>query len=298
MARRHLLDLSRRSGRLLTMLGNSLFTLLDDIASLLDDVAAMTKVATKKTAGVLGDDLALNAEQVSGVEAKRELAVIWAVAKGSVWNKAILVPLALILSIALPMLVTPLLMLGGSFLCFEGAEKLLHRSAKGSPAPPQSEEQRIRGAIRTDLILSGEIIIISLGTVSQEPWPMRLAALLGVSAVMTVGVYGLVAVIVKLDDIGLLLSRRSGGSRLGTWLVAGAPLLLRFLSVAGTAAMFLVGGGIVAHGIPWLHALSHRASELPIGLVWSSAFEGLVGLLLGFVLALIQKGFAKKSAAN
>jgi predicted DNA repair protein MutK len=250
---------------------SSLLTLLDDIASLLDDVATLSKVAAKQTAGVLGDDLALNAQQVSGVTADREWPVVWAVAKGSLVNKAILVPAALAISAVAPVLVTPLLMVGGAYLCFEGFEKLAHaRSPKPTPTvgqadPPvdpepllsgvELERIRVRGAVRTDFILSAEIIAITLGTVAAEPLATQLLVLSGVAVLMTIGVYGLVAGIVKIDDVGLWLSRQPGaGSRAaGKALVRCAPWLMKGLSVAGTAAMFLVGGGILAHGVPTLH---------------------------------------------
>lgn len=260
------------------MAGSSLLALIDDIATLLDDVAAMTKVAAKQTAGVLGDDLALNAQQVSGVNADRELPVVWAVAKGSLVNKAILVPAALTLNAAAPMLVTPLMMAGGAYLCFEGVEKLAHRWLH-----PASEEQhehaalldavvdpeidlvafekdKIKGAIRTDFILSAEIIVITLGAVASAPFLQQVAVLTGIAVIMTIGVYGLVGGIVKLDDAGLLLSGHSGQGlwsrgvrQFGRALVNAAPPLMRLLSVAGTAAMFLVGGGILSHSIPLLH---------------------------------------------
>jgi predicted DNA repair protein MutK len=255
----------------------SLLTLLDDISTILDDVATMTKVASSKTAGVLGDDLALNAQQVSGVMADRELAVVWAVAKGSALNKLILVPLAILISAIAPWAITPLLVLGGIYLCFEGVEKLAHRwmSAGSHHAAEatahtahqgasveagQTEREKIRGAIRTDFILSAEIIVIALGTVAAATLPVRIGVLTAVAVIMTVGVYGAVAAIVKLDDLGLHLSRASGqtvSARLkrtaGAAIVSAAPWLMKSLSVIGTAAMFLVGGGILVHGVPALH---------------------------------------------
>jgi hypothetical protein len=254
-------------------MATSLLALLDDITSVLDDVATMTKVATKKTAGVLGDDLALNAQQVSGVRADRELPVVWAVAKGSLWNKAILVPAALAISAFAPWLVTPLLIVGGLFLCYEGVEKLAHKflHRNGAQAAHREqlarsvvdpavdlmalEKQKIKGAIRTDFILSAEIIVIALGTVAAAPLPQRVAVLVGIALLMTVGVYGLVAAIVKLDELGLHLSRRAGAlaQAVGRGILATAPWLMKFLSVAGTIAMFLVGGGILTHGVPLLH---------------------------------------------
>jgi predicted DNA repair protein MutK len=271
--------------------GSGLLALLDDVASFLDDVAVLTKVAAKKTAGVLGDDLALNAEQVCGVSAARELPVVWAVAKGSLVNKAILVPAALAVSALVPALVTPLLMLGGAYLCTEGVEKLAHslprangeagahRAAIARAAADETvdlvalEKRRIRGAIRTDFILSAEIVVISLGTVAGAPFGKQVATLCGIALGMTVGVYGLVAGIVKMDDAGLRLVGCGGpGARdavargLGRTLLAVAPRLLRFLSVAGLVAMFLVGGGILSHGIPGAHDAVH-AWTAPLGRV-------------------------------
>jgi uncharacterized protein len=284
-------------------MASSLFALIDDIATLLDDVALLTKVAAQKTAGVLGDDLALNAQQVSGVAAERELPVVWAVGKGSMLNKAILVPAALILSVTLPWVITPLLMLGGAYLCFEGFEKLAHSFLHRSDHPDDLsdelmqaladpsvdlvalEKDKIKGAIRTDFVLSAEIIAITLGTVQNSPWPTQLAVLAGVAVVMTVGVYGLVAGIVKIDDLGLYLSRlpvvgSRWKQRLGLGLVDAAPWLMKTLSVLGTAAMFLVGGGILSHGLPWLH---HAALALGEGF---AAGTGSAGALLGSVVAL------------
>jgi hypothetical protein len=275
-------------------MATSLLALLDDIATILDDVSVMTKVAAKKTAGVLGDDLALNAEQVSGVRADRELAVVWAVAKGSVRNKLILVPAALAVSAFLPWAVTPLLMVGGLFLCYEGfekvAHKLLHRPeedeahhvahraalARSREELLSVEKDKIRGAIRTDFILSAEIIVISLGTVAQRELPVQVGVLVGIGALMTVGVYGLVAGIVKLDDLGLRLSRSAGAAlaAAGRGILRAAPWLMKFLSVAGTAAMFLVGGGILVHGI---HAIAEWVGEAAVG---AAAIPG-VGAVLG-----------------
>jgi len=259
------------------MAGASLLTLIDDIASILDDVAVMGKVAAKKTAGVLGDDLALNAQQVSGVNADRELPVVWAVAKGSLKNKAILVPAALAIGAFAPWAVTPLLMLGGAYLCFEGFEKLAHKYMHDGADDPVAvnkaaansaadivalEKEKIKGAITTDFILSAEIIVIALGTVADAPFTQQVTVVAGIAVVMTVGVYGLVAGIVKLDDAGLYLSQRSGAvSRaFGRMLLTGAPLLMKTLSVVGTAAMFMVGGSIIGHGIPALHHFSEGAA--------------------------------------
>ncbi len=306
------------------MAGSSLLALLDDIATILDDVSVMTKVAAKKTAGVLGDDLALNAQQVTGVNADRELPVVWAVAKGSAVNKAILVPAALAISAFLPWAVTPLLMFGGLYLCYEGVEKLAHKFLHSKEEDEAHhaeltqalvdpnvdlvavEKEKIKGAVRTDFILSAEIIVISLGVVAGAPFMTRVMALVGVGVLMTVGVYGLVAGIVKLDDAGLFLSRRTGDGAwarfqrgLGVGLLKGAPYLMKFLSVAGTVAMFLVGGGILTHGVSTLHhgieGLAHHAGEVPVigallgGLTSALANIG-VGLLSGAVALLVVLG--------
>ena len=254
------------------MAGTSLLTLIDDIATTLDDVAVMTKVATKKTAGVLGDDLALNAQQVTGVNADRELPVVWAVAKGSAINKAILVPAALVISQLVPWLVTPLLMAGGLFLCFEGFEKVFekffHQKDDHAESKPQIqdlvqyEKDKIKGAVRTDFILSAEIVVITLGTVATAPLMKQFLTLSMIAVLMTVGVYGFVALIVKLDDAGIYFSRKAnpGAVAFGRFLLKFAPLLMKFLGIAGTIAMFLVGGGILTHGIPQLH---HWKETLP-----------------------------------
>jgi uncharacterized protein len=264
-------------------MASSLFALLDDIATILDDVSVMTKVAAKKTAGVLGDDLALNAQQVAGVSASRELPVVWAVAKGSALNKAILVPAALLISALMPWAITPLLMIGGSFLCFEGAEKLVHKFLH-----PQ-DEAKIKGAIRTDFILSAEIIVISLGAAAGAGLAQRFGVLTAIAVIMTVGVYGLVAGIVKLDDAGLALINRKNqlAQALGRGILAMAPKLMKFLSVAGTTAMFLVGGGIVAHGIAPLHhgqVALEQALDQPWSLLASLLYTGLIGIVLGAAL--------------
>jgi predicted DNA repair protein MutK len=289
----------------------SLLALLDDIASVLDDVATLTQLAAKKTAGVLGDDLALNAQQVAGVRAERELPVVWAVTKGSLLNKAILVPAALAISALAPALITPLLMVGGAYLCFEGFEKLAHRAlhsrAEDAAAHealvqalvnPQAdlvalEKDKIRGAIRTDFILSAEIVVISLGTVAGVSLAQQFSVLAGIALLMTVGVYGLVAGIVKLDDAGLWLSQRAGALQqaLGRGLLGAAPWLMKGLSVVGTVAMFLVGGGILGHGIaPLHHAVEGWAAGAgPVGGVLLPLLaDGLVGLLAGaLVLAAV-----------
>lgn len=254
------------------MAGTSLLTLIDDIATTLDDVAVMTKVATKKTAGVLGDDLALNAQQVTGVNADRELPVVWAVAKGSAINKAILVPAALLISQFAPWLVTPLLMAGGLFLCFEGFEKVFekffHKKEDHVEERKQIqdislyEKEKIKGAVRTDFILSAEIVVITLGTVATVPLMKQFLTLAMIAVLMTVGVYGLVGLIVKLDDAGVYLRNSSNkvSASLGSFLLKFAPLLMKFLGIAGTIAMFLVGGGILTHGVPQLH---HFKETLP-----------------------------------
>ncbi len=306
------------------MAGVGLLALLDDIASILDDVSVLTKIAAKntagmlddvstltkvaaqKTAGVLGDDLALNAQQVSGVTADRELPVVFAVFKGSLLNKAILVPAAIAVSAFMPRLVTPCLMLGGAYLCFEGAEKVLHRFFSGpgkvkkeekpvrTPVDAATEEkQKIRGAVRTDFILSAEIIVIALGTVPDDAsLALRATVLSVIGVVMTVGVYGLVAGIVKLDDAGLLLLRKypAGGlgKALGSFLLGLSPRLMRLLAVAGTIAMFLVGGGILAHGLPWLHPAVDAAAALPLPALWNMLLNLAVGAVAGCFLAALS----------
>ena len=295
---------------------SSLLALLDDITSVLDDVATMTKVATQKTAGVLGDDLALNAKQVTGVKADRELPVVWAVAKGSLVNKAILVPLALLLSALAPWAVTPLMVLGGLYLCFEGAEKIVHRLLHSKQEDAEQREKltravadpaidlvalekdKIKGAIRTDFILSAEIIVISLGTVATAPLLSRIIVLVGIALLMTAGVYGLVAGIVKLDDGGLALTR-SGSTALqamGRSVLVATPWLMKGLSVAGTIAMFLVGGGILTHGVPALHHLiagllhGFDGVTIKLGTLLLDAAAGLVaGLLVLLAVTIFQR---------
>ncbi|WP_418320258.1 DUF808 domain-containing protein [Piscinibacter sakaiensis] len=295
-------------------MASSLLALLDDVATILDDVAVLTKVAAKKTAGVLGDDLALNAQQVSGVSAKREIPVVWAVFKGSALNKLILVPVALAISAFAPWAVTPLLMAGGLFLCFEGFEKVAHRwlhrreddeahhaeLTKALVDPKVDlvalEKDKIKGAIRTDFILSAEIIAITLGTVQDADTVTRLAVLATIAAVMTIGVYGLVAGIVKLDDFGLYLSRKQGGTAaLGRGIVSFAPYLMKGLTIAGTAAMFLVGGGILVHGIaPLAHLIEAQAEAFGgvMAIVVSSLLNALVGIIAGGLAVALFKGFS------
>ncbi len=288
------------------MAGASLLTLLDDIASLLDDVSVLTKVAAKKTAGVLGDDLALNAEQVTGVRAERELPVVWAVFKGSVVNKLILVPSALAISAILPWLITPLLMIGGAFLCYEGFEKVAHRllhpkseddaehAARIRAVADENvdmvafEKRRIKGAIRTDAVLSAEIIVIALGTVQDATLGVRIGVVTAIAALMTIGVYGLVAGIVRLDDAGLHLLREKAETAWGNFkrwtgrmILKLAPKLMKSLAVVGTAAMFLVGGGILVHGIPSVEAVIHMLIRL---LFSDNGIGGLLGGLLTMLL--------------
>ncbi len=287
------------------MPAGSLLALLDDITSTLDDVAAMTKVATKKTAGVLGDDLALNAEQVAGVSADRELPVVWAVAKGSAKNKLILAPAALLLSAVAPWAVTPLLMFGGTFLCFEGVEKLahkfLHRGEAHAPIaevdPQQAEKAKIRGAIRTDFVLSAEIIVIALGTVATAPLPKRVLVVCVLAALMTVGVYGLVAGIVKLDDLGLSLLRRSSSvaRKVGGAIIRAVPYLMKALAIAGTLAMFLVGGGILTHGFPRLERLiaGWAAAAGPAKALVPALVDLGVGVVVGTVALTLWTGASR-----
>jgi hypothetical protein len=293
--------------------GSSLLALIDDIATILDDVAVLTKVATKKTAGVLGDDLALNAQQVAGVRADRELPVVWAVAKGSLVNKAILVPAALAISAFAPWLITPLLMVGGAFLCYEGVEKLAHKffhqdeervhHAEHLKAVADEhvdlvalEKSKVKGAIRTDFILSAEIIVIALGTVASQPFGTQVAVMVAIALLMTAGVYGLVAGIVKLDDLGLHLSRSSSGgaAAIGRGILRLAPWLMKALSVAGTAAMFLVGGSIVLHGLPVMaHAVEAALANLSgwLQTLGSMLAEGVFGIVVGaVVLAVVALG--------
>jgi uncharacterized protein len=296
------------------MAGSSLLALIDDIATLLDDVTVMTKIAAKKTAGVLGDDLALNAQQVSGVQAERELPVVWAVAKGSMINKAILVPTALALSYWLPMLILPLLMIGGAYLCYEGFEKLAHKYLHSQQEDEQHhqellraiqdtnvdlvqfEKEKIKGAIRTDFVLSAEIIVISLGTIAKASFVNQALVLVSIAIVMTVGVYGFVALIVKLDDIGLhLLNRPSAFSQMmGNFLIKITPKLMKLLSVLGTAAMFMVGGGIVVHGIEPLHHFIENLAEM--SWIISPLASGIIGVVVG-ALVLGVVGLSNKILA-
>ncbi|MBA6340243.1 DUF808 domain-containing protein [Colwellia sp. MB02u-10] len=296
------------------MAGSSLLTLLDDIATVLDDVAILSKVAVKKTAGVLGDDLALNAEQVSGVKADRELPVVWAVAKGSFLNKLILVPSALFISAFLPPLITVLLVIGGLFLCFEGFEKVSHKflHSKKALADEQQallnavndenidiaafEKEKIKGAIRTDFILSAEIVVIALGTVQEAAFQTQVLVVSTLAIAITVGVYGLVAGIVKLDDLGLYLLKNSVSghfkalqSTMGRGLLMFAPFLMKLLTVVGTIAMFLVGGGIIVHSFSWLGRQFHYL-ELWVGQYLGSLSESILSILLNGITGIIAGG--------
>ncbi|QQU54124.1 DUF808 domain-containing protein [Serratia liquefaciens] len=288
------------------MAGSSLLTLIDDIASLLDDVSLMTKMAAKKTAGVLGDDLALNAQQVTGVKADRELPVVWSVAKGSFINKAILVPLALLISAFAPWAITPLLMVGGAYLCYEGFEKVFHRLTHKKQDGEENkealnanedvaayEQRKVKGAIRTDFVLSAEIIAITLGTVAGATFSQQVIVLCGIAIVMTVGVYGIVAGIVKLDDLGLYLSRKSSAlaRSIGSGIVSAAPYLMKTLSVVGTIAMFMVGGGILTHGLPPVHHLFEDwASYATVVPTFGQILQGVIPALLNVVFGLVAGG--------
>ncbi|QZE47604.1 DUF808 family protein [Citrobacter farmeri] len=297
------------------MAGSSLLTLLDDIATLLDDISMMGKLAAKKTAGVLGDDLSLNAQQVTGVRANRELPVVWSVAKGSLVNKVILVPLALLISAFIPWAITPLLMIGGAFLCFEGVEKVLHtlesRKQKEDPAERQRrlealaaqdplafEKDKIKGAVRTDFILSAEIVAITLGIVAEAPLLNQVLVLSGIALVVTIGVYGLVGLIVKLDDMGYWLAEKTSvlAQALGKGLLVVAPWLMKSLSVVGTLAMFLVGGGIVVHGVaPLHHAIEQFAQQQSavVALILPTLLNLVLGFIIGAIVVLLVKAVAK-----
>lgn len=290
-------------------MASSLLLLLDDIATVLDDVAVMSKMAAKKTAGVLGDDLALNAQQVSGVHSDRELPVVWNVAKGSFINKLILVPLALLISVIAPWAINPLLMIGGLFLCYEGVEKVLHslhhKKAKTVDEAQQElehvevdlvafEKEKVKGAIRTDFILSAEIVVISLGTVATASFITQLSVLSIIAIAMTVGVYGFVALIVKIDDIGLHLTEQTSNlkQKIGRGLLVFAPILMKTLTIVGTIAMFLVGGGIINHAVPWMHHFSEDTveyvQEIPsIGNIIGALAPTSLNLLIGFIAGLL-----------
>ncbi|OTM62516.1 DUF808 domain-containing protein [Acinetobacter pittii] len=309
-------------------MASGLLLLLDDIATILDDVALMSKMAAKKTAGVLGDDLALNAQQVTGVRADRELPIVWKVAKGSFVNKLILVPLALLISVIAPWLINPLLMLGGLFLCYEGVEKVLHTimhkkasTSEEAKAELETEEldlatfekEKIKGAVRTDFILSAEIVVITLGTVATATLMTKLSVLSVIAVVMTIGVYGLVGMIVKIDELGLYLTEQSTSFKqtIGRGLLAFAPILMKLLSIVGTIAMFLVGGGIINHTIPLLHHLTEdtvdHVETIPavgniIGALTPTLINFGIGLVAGaivlLIVSLIQKMWPKKASGS
>lgn len=309
-------------------MASGLLLLLDDIATILDDVALMSKMAAKKTAGVLGDDLALNAQQVTGVRADRELPIVWKVAKGSFVNKLILVPLALLISVIAPWLINPLLMLGGLFLCYEGVEKVLHTimhkkasTSEEAKAELENEEldlatfekEKIKGAVRTDFILSAEIVVITLGTVATATLMTKVSVLSVIAVVMTIGVYGLVGMIVKIDDLGLYLTEQSTSFKqtIGRGLLAFAPILMKLLSIVGTIAMFLVGGGIINHTIPLLHHLTEdtvdHVETIPavgniIGALTPTLINFGIGLVAGaivlLIVSLIQKMWLKKASGS
>lgn len=309
-------------------MASGLLLLLDDIATILDDVALMSKMAAKKTAGVLGDDLALNAQQVTGVRADRELPIVWKVAKGSFVNKLILVPLALLISVIAPWLINPLLMLGGLFLCYEGVEKVLHTimhkkasTSEEAKAELENEEldlatfekEKIKGAVRTDFILSAEIVVITLGTVATATLMTKVSVLSVIAVVMTIGVYGLVGMIVKIDDLGLYLTEQSTSFKqtIGRGLLAFAPILMKLLSIVGTIAMFLVGGGIINHTIPLLHHLTEdtvdHVETIPavgniIGALTPTLINFGIGLVAGaivlLIVSLIQKMWPKRASGS
>ncbi|MBD8615021.1 DUF808 domain-containing protein [Pseudomonas putida] len=297
------------------MAGASLLTLLDDVTTLLDDVALLTKTTTQKTAGVLGDDLALNAQQVSGVRADRELPVVWAVAKGSLKNKAILVPGAMLISSFIPWAITPILMVGGAYLCLEGFEKVAHKyishdsdvdearasvKAAAGKTPAEIEKMKIKGAIKTDFVLSIEILSIALGTVQGASLLNQFLVLSLVALLVTVGVYGLVAAIVRLDDVGMYLEKKRSAvaQAVGRKIILSAPILMKVLTFVGTLAMFLVGGGILIHSIPMLgqamQGIEHATHAIPLagkalGYVVPLVVEAVVGLVAGgLVLALVS----------
>ena len=308
-------------------MASGLILLVDDIATILDDVAVMSKMAAKKTAGVLGDDLALNAQQVTGVRADRELPIVWSVAKGSFVNKLILVPLALLISVVAPWLINPLLMIGGLFLCYEGVEKVLHtiRHKKPETAEEASaelaqeeldlvafEKDKVKGAVRTDFILSAEIVVISLGTVATASLMTKISVLSIIAVVMTVGVYGFVAMIVKIDDLGLYLTQQASAAKqsIGRGLLAFAPILMKMLTVVGTLAMFLVGGGIISHTIPFLHHVTETTVDhvevIPtvgtiVGALAPTLLNFAIGIVAGvivlIVVGIIQKIWSKASAS-
>jgi len=287
-------------------MASGIFAILDDIAVLLDDTAVMSKVAAKKTAAILGDDLAVNAEKATGFHASRELPVVWAITKGSLINKIIILPLAFLLSAYLPQFIIPILLIGGAYLCFEGAEKIIewilphkepHIAAKQTTDKLEilkQEQSKIRSAIRTDFILSIEIIVIALGTVLEQHMLVQIMVVSLIAMVATVGVYGLVAALVRMDDVGLLLIEKSAlmnarSAKLmrasGQLLVAALPKIVRLLGIIGTIAMLLVGGGIYTHNIETLH---HWSDFLP-SLLADLGIGFALGSVLFVSLRLIKK---------
>ncbi|MCB1802458.1 MAG: DUF808 domain-containing protein [Gammaproteobacteria bacterium] len=284
-------------------MASGIFAILDDVAVLLDDAAVLSKVAAKKTAGLLGDDLAVNAEKATGFHASRELPVIWAITKGSLINKAIILPLAFLLSAFLPWLIVPILLLGGAYLSYEGFEKILEwfiphehgevAAAKESLTREQlleRERDKIKSAVRTDFILSIEIIVIALSTVTGQSLPLQIIVVSAIALLATVGVYGLVALLVRMDDAGMHLIMRGKAAQggvgravrlAGHGLIAALPKVVRLLGVVGTIAMLLVGGGMFVHNIHWVHDVLHALPSL--------AGELLAGLVVGALLLLLVK---------
>ncbi|XCF07765.1 DUF808 domain-containing protein [Tamlana crocina] len=284
-------------------MASGIFALLDDIAALMDDVVVMTKLSTKKTAGILGDDLAVNAEKATGFVSSRELPVLWAITKGSFLNKLIILPVAFLLSSFLPWAITLILILGGIYLAFEGVEKIMeylvpHRheddlkKIKNKEAGEilDVEKAKIKSAIFTDFILSVEIVIIALGTVLDKPIMFQVLVVSLVAIIATVGVYGIVALIVRMDDLGLALIKKSGNKKgilfgLGSMLVKALPIIIKSLSVIGTIALILVAGGIFSHNIEYFHHLMES---------WPSFIKDFIlGLAVGFVAYLIVTGFKR-----
>ena len=283
-----------------------LFAILDDIAMLLDDAAMVTKASIKQTAPILGDDLAVNAEKAAGFHASRELPVLWAITKGAFKNKLIILPLAFLLSAFAPWLIAPILILGGLYLAFEGAEKvheyievkLLKREHK-IEKKILSEEQKIKSAVTTDFILSIEIIVIALGTVMSQPFLIQVIAVSFVAIIATLGVYGLVALLVRMDDVGFYLIQTSPENSfkdsVGDFLVASLPKIVKFLGIVGTIAMLLVAGGIFTHNIEYIHHLYEENFHFLPALV----FDMILGIVIGYVVFLIEqmvvKIFSKKA---
>ena len=278
---------------------SSLFTLIDDIASILDDVALMTKMAAKKTVGVVGDDLALNANQVTGASSDRELPIVWAVTKGSLVNKIILIPIALLLSAFLPWLIVPLLMIGGAYLCFEGVEKILHKFIAHEEHEEKTifnEAAKIKGAIRTDFILSAEIIIIALGELTEASLLTRIISLSVVGIGITIFVYGLVALNVRADDFGLYLIKKGGVAKsIGNAILVIMPKFMRSLSFIGTLAMFLVGGGIFVHNVDFIHHLlaDYQLADGLLGNVATLVVGVIVGAIACAIVLPAMKLFGK-----